>query len=153
MPRIVAAVTINLRAPSLGPSTPSLLPVSNHSFMSQSHPIPARANIYEVEELEVINHPALYETTPSAETHYLVRPAQSRLISEGEDVESLVHEIRSEYFVLSRCALDTVFDPTRVLFGWLCELLGQKGALPAATHFRSRRCENLSRQRTKTRRR
>lgn len=68
--RIAEVATLNLRATSQSPSTPSTVPVPTRLFMSQAQRTPVQTDIYEEEKHGVINHSALSKATSSARMHY-----------------------------------------------------------------------------------
>lgn len=63
VPHIAEVATVNPRAPLSSTSTLSMVPIPVCLVVSQSHPIPVRADIHEGEKFGVINHSTLSEVT------------------------------------------------------------------------------------------
>lgn len=58
-----------------------------------------------------------------------MRPVHPRTLSESEDVDSHVCEIRSACIFFSRCAPETVITLAKMSLGLLHDVLGQERAL------------------------
>lgn len=95
------ASTVNPRATSHGPSPPSTVQILTHPFISQSHLTLLQTHFYEGAGFGIIQYPALYGATLSAETPQSVRPVHSSSLSEAEDADVLKGGIRLARFVLS----------------------------------------------------
>lgn len=129
VPSIAKAIAISPRALWLCWSTPSILPVPASLLVFQLHPVPARIDILEGEEIGIITHPALFEVTASARRFCSVRLVHSLSLSEAERVESLVSEISSACFFINCSAPETVLGLAKMSLWWLRELLRQEPAL------------------------
>lgn len=77
----------------------------------------------------MINPSALAEVSSSAGTLHLVLPVHSRSLSDAENDEPLMREMRSACFFLSPPASETVPGLVKMSLAWLRELLGQERAL------------------------
>lgn len=126
--RIAEAAFVSPRAPSPVTSTPPTMsmPACSLTFYSQRNFV--WNDSYGGEKLEVIDHLASSDCTRSAGTLYSMCTMLSRPPTEPEDVESLMHEIRSACFVLSSHASKTVVALAKVSLGWLREIVVQERA-------------------------
>lgn len=77
----------------------------------------------------ITSRPALSQATLTAGTSSFVHLVHSGSLSKAEKAESIMPEICSACYVLSRRAHGTVLDLSNMPFGWLRKLVGQKRSL------------------------
>lgn len=139
VPRIAEAAAVNPRAPSPIPSTPSTVPMPTRPLTSHSRPISVRTDPYMGEELRVVDHPALFEVTPSAGTPFSVHPVHPRSLPKAEDVEFLcARSVRRVLFSIA--ALPKRFSTSpRCSSGGPARYSGKNARCRGATRSRSRK--------------